>query len=209
LRDDLGDDAEERQRDDVDLGVPEEPEQVLPQHRPAVLARVDEGAEVAVGQHAHDGRGQDREGHQDQHAGDQRVPNEDRHPEHGHAGRAQADDRGDEVDATEDRAQTADGQTGEPHVRAGTGRVDGVGQRRVGVPAEVGGADRGEEARHHDEAAEEEQPERQRVQPGEGDVRGADLQRHDQVAEGEEQRRREHQQHDRAVHGEELVVLLG
>ena len=32
-RDDLGDDAEERQRDDVDLGMAEEPEQVLPEHR--------------------------------------------------------------------------------------------------------------------------------------------------------------------------------
>ena len=33
-RDDLGDDAEERQRDDVDLGVAEEPEQVLPRASP-------------------------------------------------------------------------------------------------------------------------------------------------------------------------------
>ena len=36
-REDLGDDAEERQRDDVDLGVPEEPEQVLPEDGAAVL----------------------------------------------------------------------------------------------------------------------------------------------------------------------------
>jgi hypothetical protein len=39
-------------------------------------------------------------------------------------------------------------------------------------------------------------------------VGGADLQRHEHVGEAGEQRRREHQQHDRAVHGEELVVLL-
>ena len=39
-RQDLGDDAEERQRDDVDLWVPEEPEQVLPEHGSAV-ARVE------------------------------------------------------------------------------------------------------------------------------------------------------------------------
>ena len=32
-REDLGDDAEERQRDDVDLGMAEEPEQVLPEDR--------------------------------------------------------------------------------------------------------------------------------------------------------------------------------
>ena len=35
-REDLGHDAEERQRDDVHLGVPEEPEQVLPQDDAAV-----------------------------------------------------------------------------------------------------------------------------------------------------------------------------
>jgi hypothetical protein len=46
-RDDLGDDAEERQRDDVDLGVAEEPEQVLPQDRAAV-GRVEDRARRAV-----------------------------------------------------------------------------------------------------------------------------------------------------------------
>jgi hypothetical protein len=36
------------------------------------------------------------------------VPGEDRHPEHRHAERPQADDRGDEVDAAEDRAEPTD-----------------------------------------------------------------------------------------------------
>ena len=48
-RDDLGDDAEERQRDDVDLGMAEEPEQVLPQDRAAVGGVEDVRAEVPVG----------------------------------------------------------------------------------------------------------------------------------------------------------------
>jgi hypothetical protein len=39
-------------------------------------------------------------------------------------------------------------------------------------------------------------------------VGGADLQRHDVVGETEHDRRRVQQQHDRAVHGEQLVVLL-
>ena len=38
-REDLGRDAEERQRQDVDLGMAEEPEEVLPQHRAARLRR--------------------------------------------------------------------------------------------------------------------------------------------------------------------------
>ena len=45
-REDLGDDAEERQRDDVDLGVTEEPEQVLPEDHAAVGRVVDVGAEA-------------------------------------------------------------------------------------------------------------------------------------------------------------------
>src|SRR3712207_6910215 len=44
----------------------------------------------------------------------------------------------DEVDATEDRAQTADGEAREPHVPARARGVHPVGERRVGVPAEVG-----------------------------------------------------------------------
>ena len=47
-REDLGDHAEERQGDDVHLGVAEEPEQVLPQDRRPAGRRVEEvGAEAA------------------------------------------------------------------------------------------------------------------------------------------------------------------
>ena len=88
------------------------------------------------------------------------------------------------------------------------GRVGGVAERGVGVPAEVGGAARSGEAAHHGEPAEQEQPVGQRVQPREAHVRGADLQRQHQVGEREQHGRREQQQHDRAVHGEQLVVLL-
>ena len=43
-----GDDAEERQGDDVNLGVTEEPEQVLPQKRAARFGVVDLSAKDAV-----------------------------------------------------------------------------------------------------------------------------------------------------------------
>jgi hypothetical protein len=46
-RKDLGDDPEERQRDDVDLGVAEEPEQVLVQDRAAVGGVEDVRADAA------------------------------------------------------------------------------------------------------------------------------------------------------------------
>ena len=207
-RQDLGDDAEERQRDDVDLGMAEEPEQVLPQDRPAVRRVEHVGAEQPVGLEREQRAGQDRERDQHEQRRDERVPDEDRHPEHRHAGRAHADDRGDEVDRTEDRAQTGHPETHDPQVAADAGRADAVGERRVGEPAERGGAAGRQEAGRGDEAAEQEQPVAEHVEPRESHVGRADLQRHDHVAEAEEQRRREQQQHDRAVHREELVVEL-
>jgi hypothetical protein len=105
-RNDLGDDAEERQRDDVHLGVTEEPEQVLPQHRPAGRHVEDMRTEHPVGGQREQRRRQEREHHDDQQAGDEDVPREDRQPEHRHAGCAQRQDGGDDVDGAEDGAQT-------------------------------------------------------------------------------------------------------
>ena len=207
-REDLADDAEERQRDDVHLGVSEEPEQVLPQQHTAVGGVVDVRAEVAVGGQAEQRGGQQREGHQHQDRRHQDVPGEDRHPEHRHARSAHADHGGDHVDAAEDGAETTDGQAQDPQVTARARRVDRVGQRAIGGPAEVGGAARGDEAGDRDRRAEQEQPEAQRVQPRERDVGRADLQRQHQVGEPEHDRGGVEQQHHRAVHGEQLVELL-
>src|ERR1017187_8082823 len=46
---DLGGDAEERQRHDIDLRMAEEPEQVLPQNRPATRGRKKLRAEITTG----------------------------------------------------------------------------------------------------------------------------------------------------------------
>ncbi len=207
-RDHLRDDAEERQRQDVDLGMAEEPEQVLPEHRTARGRVEDVRAELAVALQRQQRGGQHREDQQHQERGEQHVPAEDGHPEHGQAGGPHADDRGDEVDGAEDRAEAGERHAHDPHIGADAGRMDRVGQRRVEEPAEVGGALRGGEAGGRDQRAEHEQPEGQHVQPGEGDVGGADLQRHDPVGEAGEQRHREEQQHHRTVHGERLVELL-
>src|SRR5690349_11315 len=79
-------DAEEGQRHDVDLGVPEEPEQVLPQQWATRGRVVDVRAENPVSQQDQQRGGQDREDEQYEQAGHQNVPREDRHAEHGHAG---------------------------------------------------------------------------------------------------------------------------
>ncbi len=188
--------------------MPEEPEQVLPEQRPAVGRVEGVRAEPPVGLQAEQRGRQHREGEEHQNGGEQDVPDEDRHPEHRHPGCAEADDRGDEVDRAEDGAEAGEGQAHDPQVRADAGAVLGAVERRVGEPAEVGRAVRGEEAEDGDQRAEQVEPVGERVQPGEGDVGGAELQRHDPVGEPGEQRGREHQQHDRAVHGEELVELL-
>ncbi|SHP15662.1 Uncharacterised protein [Mycobacteroides abscessus subsp. abscessus] len=207
-REDLRHDAKERQRDDVDLGVPEEPEQVLPQQNPAVSRIEHVGAQVAVGGQTEQRGGQQREGQQHQHAGHQDVPGEDRHPEHRHTRGTHTHDRGDHVYRAQDGAQTTDCQTHDPQISAGARGVNGVGQRRVGGPAEVGGTTRGDEACDTDQGPEEEQPEGEGVQSREGDVGGADLQRQHHVREAEHDGRGVEQQHHGAVHGEQLVELL-
>ena len=67
-------------------------------------------------------------------------------------GRAHADHRGDHVDAPRMVPRPA---TARPMIHRSPpapGRVDRVGQRRVGGPAEVGGAARGEEAGERDQS---------------------------------------------------------
>ncbi len=128
-REDLRDDAEERQRDDVDLGVAEEPEEVLPEQRPAVGRVEDVRAELAVRLQAQERGGEAGEGEDHEHRGEQHVPHEDRHAERGHAGSAHGDDRGDEVDGAEDRAEALEGEAHDPQVGAHARRVDGVVER--------------------------------------------------------------------------------
>jgi hypothetical protein len=67
-------------------------------------------AEPAVGQQPEQGGREDGERQQYQDAGEQDVPGEDRHPEHGHARRTQAHDRGHHVDRAQDRAESAEHQ---------------------------------------------------------------------------------------------------
>ena len=62
-RDDVADQAEARQDDDVNLGVSEEPQDVLVEDRVSAACWVKErGAEVTVGQQHRDGAGQNRQG---------------------------------------------------------------------------------------------------------------------------------------------------
>jgi hypothetical protein len=117
----FGDDAEERQGNDVDLGVTEEPEQVLEQDRPAVGRVEDVGTEHPIRLQDQQGGGEDRERNQRQDRRDQDVPGEDGHPEHGHAGRPHADDRGDEVDRAQDGRKAGHVEAHDEKISTGSG----------------------------------------------------------------------------------------
>ncbi len=207
-REDLRNDAEERQRDDVHLGVTEEPEQVLPEHRSPVIRIKDVCTQTTVGTQCEQRSCQRREGHQDQDRGDQGVPGEDRHAPHGHARCAQADDGGNEVHCTQDGAEAGQCQTEDPQVTTDARRERGVGQRCVSEPTEARGALRSQVAGQGNGRTQREEPERQGVQARERHVGRTNLQGHHHVREARKQRGGEHQQHHGAVHGEQLVVLF-
>ena len=83
-----------------------------------------------------------------------------------------------------------------------------AGERYVGGPAEICRTTRCYESGGRDQAAEEIEPVAEGVESRETHVRRPDLQWHEVVGESEEHRGRVQQEHDRAVHGEQLVVLL-
>ncbi len=193
------------QHHDVDLGVAEEPEQVLPQQRRAAVGGVEEvRAEVAVGQQHRDGRRDHRHREDDQHRVDEDRPDEQRQAAPAHAARAHVGDRHVEVDRAEDRGEAGEVDQVDPRVLAAAGRVDRVGERHEADPAGFRRVpeDRGVE----DDAAGQEQPVGERVQAREGHVARADHQRHEVVGQAGHHRHDEQEDHRRPVHREQLVV---
>ncbi|KAI1690509.1 hypothetical protein Ddc_24891 [Ditylenchus destructor] len=199
-------DAKRRQDHDVDLGVPEEPEHVLVQHRVAAGRGVEEArAEVAVGQHHGDGGGQHRHHGQQQERSDQPGPAEQRHLHQRQAGRAHVQHGHDDVDRAHDGrgAHDVHGEDGQVHARAHLQR-----QRRVQRPAGGGGAARHEERGGQHDGSNRQQPEAEVVHARERHVRCADLHRDHPVRKAHERRHDGAEHHDQAVHRGELVEQL-
>ena len=221
VADQVGHDPEGRQGDDVDLGMAEEPEQVLEQDRAAaaiaeLLAHLDDrrheeaGPQHPVEQHHHGGDEQGGEGQQRQDGGGEDPPYRQgqahqRHParaplQHGHdivqPAHGEADDEQDEGQEHRDDAPVAARGAGQDRL----GRIEG--------PAGAGRPARHEEARHQHQHREQVDPVAQHVDIGEHHVPGAHHQRDQVVAEAaQEQRGEQVDHHDHAVHGDELVVL--
>ncbi len=219
--DHLGDDADRREDQDIDLRVAQKPEEVLPQERTAAAGRSFERdatnhettrqeearAGIAIHQLEDRRRLQRRKREQEEQRRHQLRPDEKGEPAQGEARRAQLDDRRDDIHRVERCGQSQKVNAGQPQVLPACGED---GKRRVRRPAGVGGAARDEEADRHQQPGGEIDPVAGGVETREGHLGSADVERHQVIAEGAGQERDDGEEdHDRAVHGHELVVELG
>ena len=218
-RDDFRDDAHRRQHEHVDLGVSEEPEQVLPQQHVTVagdshaFAADDEAARQeearagdAIHPLEHGGGLQRGEGQEQQERRDELGPDEEGQAKPGQAGGTQLNDRGDEVQRAQQRREDQAQHAEQPERLSGRCKVR---ERRIGRPARHRRPAGREEAGEHDDAAHGVEPVAGEVDAWERHVGRADLQRYDVVAErAHRQRHDAEEHHDRAVQRPEPVVHL-
>ena len=215
------DDAEGRQNEHIDLGMPEEPEKVLPQNGAAAAADVDgravndqaggkekAGRRQPVHQLHDDGRFQRRESEEQKKSGDELAPDEEGQTHPGQPLGPQLNDGGDKVDRPEQGRSNQEDESDQPHGLAVENGVKtrpfvrDISQRRVGCPTTLGGAARHEKAGHHDDRSGGKRPEAGGVDLGEGHVGSSDLQRHDKISKGGESHGHDTEEdHDRAMHG--------
>ena len=106
-RDHHRDQARRGKEDDVDFGVAEEPEQVLPQHRIAAARGVEERpVERALQLEQQGGEDHRREGDQDHPGEDQHRPGEQRHARQRHARRAGLEHADEDLDRAGNRLKS-------------------------------------------------------------------------------------------------------
>ncbi len=210
LRKDETHEPHRREHEDVHLRVTEEPEQVLPQHRAAVLDGKEHRAEVTVHQQHHECAPQKREREQNQRRLGQDGPREDVEIGPVDIVTALGEDGGDKVDRPHGR-----GDAGE--VQAQKHQVDtrgGLLGRQWGVhrPGGLGSLDSPagqrleEKARPDEECTRGKEPERDGVDPGKRHVVGPDQQRDKVVREGRDDRRPEQKEEGDPVGGQQGVV---
>ena len=122
--DHLGEDAECRQDEDVDFRVPPGPDQVDEHHHVAAgIIREEMKAQIPVeGEHPERG-GENGKRRHDQQVGGERGPAEHGHAQVAHAGRADLEDRGHEIDAGHQRADAGDQQRPQVVIHTDPGRV--------------------------------------------------------------------------------------
>ena len=195
--------------EDVDLGVPEYPEQVLPQQRVGALGHVEEvGVEQPVERQQEQRHRDHGQGEHQQQLGHEPHPREHRHLHQRHARRPHVEHGHHQVDGTDQRGDAGELEADGVEVHAVAGRERHARVGGVGEPAAVGAATE-EPRRVQHQTAGQEAPEAERVHAGERHVPGAHLQRHQVVHERRAERDDDEEDHRHAVHREQLVVELG
>ncbi len=207
-RDHVTDDAESRQDHDVDLGVPEEPEQVLEQHRIAATGRIEKRrAEIAITDQHRDRPRQYRDRQQQEKGSDQYRPDKQWQFVKRHAWSAHIEDGGDEVYRAKQRTDAGQMQCEQRAIHADPGLIRGVGQWWIKRPSGAGFAKC--EAGQYQAEGRRQQPEADVVEPRESHVRRTDHQRHEPVAEATNQRRHDREKdHCQAVRRDDRIPLL-
>ncbi len=207
-RDDRRQGSGHRQEDDVDVGVTEQPEQMLPEQRIAAPLGVEERqAEGALGFEQDRAQDQRRKGHHHHQRGDQHVPAEDRHPIERHARRAHLEDRDDDLDGQRQRRDLDERHPEQPDIGVDARRVDVRAERRIHEPAAIG-RDPEDQRKGQDGAAEQVAPVAVGGEPREGEIAGAENLRREVDRHALDHGDGEQEQHHRPVHGEDLVVGL-
>ena len=103
-RDDRRDNTKGWQNQDVDLRVPEEPENMLEHDRVTTASRTEKtGTKVTISQQHGDGTREDRNGSDQEISRNQPGPHKHGHLHERHARWAHIEDRGDDIDRPHDR----------------------------------------------------------------------------------------------------------
>ncbi len=207
-RDHFREDAEGRQHQDIDLGMAPGPDQVHEHHHVATgFVGEKMESEIAVEDQHRQRRGQDWECGDDQKIRGERGPAEHRHAHVGHASGADLQNRRDQVDAGDQRADAGDLQRPQIIVDADARRIGQLRQRWVWQPA--GAREFTDHKRDVDQQRTGRgQPEANRVERRKRHVADAELQRHDEIHQSDHERHCHEEDHDGAVRGENLIVVL-
>ncbi|KGS05847.1 cytochrome o ubiquinol oxidase, subunit I domain protein [Burkholderia sp. ABCPW 111] len=168
-------DAERGQHEDVHLGMAPRPDQVQVDHRVAAgVVREEVHAEVAVEREEGERDRQDRERRHDEDVRAERGPREHGHLHQRHARRAHPDDRHEEVDRGDQRADAGYLQCPQVVIDADARTELQLRQRRIREPACLREfAD--DERDVHQQRGDGRHPEAQRIEERERDVARADL----------------------------------
>ena len=195
-----------RQKDDVDLGMAEEPEKMLPKQGIAAPCGVEERPVQRVfqfqQQRAENHRGKAQDDHDREH---QECPCEDRHLVEAHARRPRAQHADDEFDGPGDGRDFDEADAQQPEIGIDAGRVNSAGERRIHEPAAIGRPAH-EQRCEEGQSADEVSPKGIGREPRKRQVAGAQHLWQQQHADSLDGGNGEEEHHHRAVHGEKLVI---